>query len=90
MKAYLNADECPVNKAVTLFDSMSTTLEYLIFPFYHCSLCVSLPFIQRNDRNLSSFVEQTAGNVGTLLSMLYNSYGLFYIHHSPLARQGLK
>ena len=73
MKAYLNADECPVNKAVTLFDSMSTTLEYLIFPFYHCSLCVSLPFIQRNDTYLSSFVRRTGGNVETLLHITYIS-----------------
>lgn len=49
---------------------MSASLEYLIFPFYQWLLCVSLPFIQRNDRNLSSFVPQTGGNVETFLSTL--------------------
>ena len=40
------------------------------FLFISGLLCVSLPFIQRNDRNLSSFVPQTGGNVETFMSTL--------------------
>ena len=66
----LNASKSPLNKAPLYFILCLPVWNTWYFLFITGLLCVSLPFIQRNDRNLSSFVPQTGGNVETFMSAL--------------------